>query len=177
MLARESGALNYETLLEMLKREPPLVENMTNPADQVQPNGIDLTLDSVASFTGAGRIGLDNAQRELASTMDLELIEGEWTTLGPGPYLITFRETVNMPTNLMALGRPRSSLLRNAVSIHSGVWDAGYSGRSQSLMTVHQRFGFRVQPGAKLLQLVFFTLNQPTGYAYQGRYQHENTGK
>ena len=56
----------------------------------------------------------------------------------------------------------------------TGVWDAGYSGRSQALMVVHNPHGFRVQKGARLVQLVFFPLDDPTGPGYQGRYQGEN---
>ena len=59
----------------------------------------------------------------------------------------------------MALGRPRSSLLRSGVALHTAVWDAGYRGRSQSLLTVHHPEGFRLQRDARLAQLVFFRLS------------------
>ena len=53
------------------------------------------------------------------------------------------------------------------------VWDAGYEGRSEALLVVHARAGFRVQRGARLAQLVFF---RATGYtdAYSGAYQGEH---
>ena len=73
----------------------------------------------------------------------------------------------------MALGRPRSSLLRSGVSLHTAVWDAGYQGRSQSLLTVHHAGGFRLQRDARLAQLVFFRLSSPPSQGYQGRYQGE----
>jgi dUTP pyrophosphatase len=74
----------------------------------------------------------------------------------------------------MALGRPRSSLTRSGVAIHTAVWDAGYSGRSTSLMTVHNSSGFRVQIGARVAQLVFIQLSTPDDIGYQGIYQGEN---
>jgi dUTP pyrophosphatase len=87
--------------------------------------------------------------------------------------MITYNEIVHIPTNLMALARPRSSLLRCGVSIGTAVWDAGYSGRSQSLMQVLNTRGFRVQKNARVAQLVFMTLSAETeGYA--GKYQNEN---
>ena len=94
--------------------------------------------------------------------------------LTPGPYLITFNEIVNIPRRMMALGRPRSSLLRSGVAIHTAVWDAGYSGRSQALLTVHHPGGFRLQRNARIAQLVFFTLTAPDATGYAGRYQQEN---
>ncbi len=74
----------------------------------------------------------------------------------------------------MALGTARSSLLRCGVSMHTAVWDAGYSGRSQSLMVVHNPLGFRLQKNARIAQLVFLQLTRETT-GYQGVYQGENT--
>ena len=73
----------------------------------------------------------------------------------------------------MALGRPRSSLLRCGVTVNTAVWDAGYSGRSQSLLVVYNPLGFRLQKDARVVQLVFFRLTGETK-GYQGKYQGEN---
>jgi len=75
---------------------------------------------------------------------------------------------------LMALGRPRSSLLRSGVSVHTAVWDSGYQGRSQALLVVHHPAGYRVQQGARLMQLVFWRLGSAVEQGYQGKYQGEN---
>ena len=50
----------------------------------------------------------------------------------------------------MALGRPRSSLLRCGASLHTAVWDAGYRGRSQSLLVVHHPAGLRLGRDARV---------------------------
>ena len=97
-----------------------------------------------------------------------------WLQLAPGGYLVTFNETVNLPLNLMALARPRSSLIRSGVSLHTGVWDAGYAGRSQSLLMVHHPAGYRMQRDARIAQLVFFPLVAADSEGYTGRYQNEN---
>ena len=73
----------------------------------------------------------------------------------------------------MALGRPRSSLLRCGVNVGTAVWDAGYSGRSQSLLVVHNPSGFSLEKNARLTQLVFFELTGESE-GYQGIYQGEN---
>ena len=93
--------------------------------------------------------------------------------LPPGPYLITHNEIVHLPTNVMALARPRSSLLRCGVTVETAVWDAGYSGRSQSLLVVQHAGGFRLQKDARVAQLVFFRLTGDTE-GYRGVYQGEN---
>jgi dUTP pyrophosphatase len=92
----------------------------------------------------------------------------------PGCYLVTYNEVVNLPKNIMALAMPRSSLLRCGVSIHNAVWDAGYSGRSQSLMVVYNPQGFRLHRNARIVQMVFFFLSREVAQGYQGMFQGEN---
>jgi len=92
----------------------------------------------------------------------------------PGAYLITFNEIVNLPSNIMALARPRSSLNRCGVSMHSAVWDAGYSGRSQSMLVVYNVHGFRLHRNARVMQLIFMYTTRDVGRGYSGRYQNEN---
>ena len=156
--------------------QPPLAEKLLSLEEQLQPNGLDLSLQAVSRFRPgtAGSIGREQAQRELSETEPLDFGPDGWLHLKPGPYLVTFNEVVNIPPDLMALGRPRSSLLRSGVSLHTAVWDAGYRGRSQALLTVHQPDGYRVQQGARLMQLVFFRLTNPVETGYAGRYQGEN---
>ncbi len=74
----------------------------------------------------------------------------------------------------MALARPRSSLLRCGVSVHTAVWDAGYSGRSQSLMVVYNPQGFKIHKNSRFMQLVFFYLNGEVTEGYKGIFQGEN---
>jgi dUTP pyrophosphatase len=93
--------------------------------------------------------------------------------LPPGAYQVRFTETVNLPTWLMAYARPRSSLLRSGVALHTAVWDAGYSGRGVALMVVYHPAGFRLARGARICQLVFHQLNAATGSGYAGAYQRE----
>ncbi len=92
---------------------------------------------------------------------------------GLGRYVIRLVETVTLPRDVMAFGRPRSSLLRCGVAIHTAVWDAGYSGRSEALLVVYNPAGFRVRRGGRVLQLVFVGLDAPTR-PYDGRFQGEN---
>ena len=73
----------------------------------------------------------------------------------------------------MALGKPRSSLLRSGVAIHNAVWDAGYQGRSQALMVVYNPHGFTIARDARILQLVFFTLEAATATPYRGLFHQE----
>lgn len=166
--------LSREEILQLLKGNPPLVEGVTDISSQVQPNGIDLTLRDIASYSNAGTMTETNDGRILSTTTPLVFDAAGGVLLAPGPYLITHNEVVNLPNTMMALARPRSSLLRCGVSIHTAVWDAGYSGRSQSLMVVYNQSGFRLHKNARVIQMIFFYLNRPVVDGYRGLFQGEN---
>ena len=165
-------ALPKRELLELIRREPPLVSEYLDLDTQVQPNGIDLTLKEVFRLEGEGIIARDNADRRLTSLAVLPFERGR-LHLPPGSYLITYNEVVSLPRDIMALGRARSSLLRCGAAIHTAVWDAGYSGRSQSLLVVYHPEGITLEADARLMQLVFFRLSNATD-GYNGVYQNEN---
>jgi dUTP pyrophosphatase len=158
----------------MLEASPPLVENLSNVEQQVQPNGIDLTLKELALFSSPGSLGPRNENRVLSGTCRLVFDGLGRVDLLPGCYLVTYNEVVNLPRDIMALARPRSSLLRCGVSIHNAVWDAGYSGRSRSLLVVYNTEGFRLYRNARIVQMVFFFLSREAAEGYRGMFQGEN---
>lgn len=157
----------------LLEIKPPLVEGWLNLEEQLQPNGFDLTLRDVAMLQTAGIIPVDNRERQVSALSPLVFDGLGYIDLIPGPYLITYNEIVHLPKNVMALAAHRSSLLRCGVTVGTAVWDAGYEGRSQSLLVVHNPLGFRLQKNARIIQLVFFRLSQETE-GYKGKYQGEN---
>jgi len=168
------GVLSREQLRRLIDSPAPLLSGFHDLDEQLQPNGIDLTLESVARHIGKGTIGTSNATRVLPELEPLAFDEGGWLDLDPGTYHITYNETVSLPLGLMALGRPRSSLARSGVTIHTAVWDAGYTGRSTSMLQVINSNGFRVAKDARVLQLVFFSMSHASEQGYSGIYQHEN---
>ncbi len=168
-----TAILSRQDIQRLVQQQPPLVEGCINLEEQVQPNGIDLTLREVALLQSSGRIAVEDRQR-LVSTLAPLVFDGmDFIDLVPGVYVIIYNEVVHLPTNIMALATPRSSLLRCGVTVNTAVWDAGYSGRSQSLMVVYNPQGFRLQRNARIVQLVFLRLTEETE-GYHGAYQEEN---
>jgi dUTP pyrophosphatase len=165
--------LSARDIDRLIKRSPPLIEGYINLDEQLQANGFDLTLREVATIESRGQIMASNRARAVAATAPLAFDSQGSLELAPGIYLITYNEIVHLPRNLTALGRPRSSLLRCGVNVGTAVWDAGYEGRSQSLLMVHNPRGFILQKNARVTQLVFIALTGESE-GYQGVYQGEN---
>lgn len=144
------------------------------PDLQLQPAGFDLTIRGVARFRGVGRLDLTNEQRYLP---DVENIA--WPTGGgsiwlvPGGYLVTYNEEIAVPADCAGLVLPRSSLMRCGAVLHSALWDPGYRGRGQGLLTVYSPL--ELLPDARIGQFVLITLEQAAARMYDGTYQGENT--
>ena len=157
----------------LMEHDPPLVEGYIDLDTQLQTNGFELTLRDVSVILSAGRIAFDNRQRVISDVSPLAFDGLDAIELIPGTYLITYNEIVHLPKNIMALGRPRSSLLRCGVTIGTAVWDAGYEGRSQSLLVVYNSRGIRFEKNARITQLIFLELTG-SSEGYNGIYQGEN---
>jgi dUTP pyrophosphatase len=167
------AALSRENITRLLEGNRPLIEGHLNADRQLQPNGFDLTLRQVSRLESKGCIAVENSGRKVSELSPLEFNGDGFLDLEAGVYSITFNEAIHLPGNVMALGKPRSSLLRCGVTIGTAVWDAGYSGRSESLLVVYNSEGFRLQRNARVMQLVFFELRGHTE-GYDGAYQGEN---
>ncbi|MFC2056103.1 deoxyuridine 5'-triphosphate nucleotidohydrolase [Chloroflexota bacterium] len=169
-----TAVLSKQDIHRLLQQKSPLIEGYINIEEQLQPNGFDLTLREIAMLQTRGSIATSNSQRLVSDLAPLVFDGLDFIDLMPDAYTITYNEIVHLPNNVMALARPRSSLLRCGVTVNTAVWDAGYSGRSQSLMVVYNPQGFRLQRNARIVQLVFLQLTEETE-GYHGVYQGENT--
>jgi len=154
--------------------------------DQLQPNGFDFRVGKVEGFPYASGF-LGKSEKKSTNLIDMEPLprtlsfdddpdftfSGTLWELKRGAYRITFLETVKIPSNALGLGRPRSSLCRNGVSLHTGVWDAGYEGKSTALLVVHGPI-FYLEPESRVMQMVFADLDDASEELYSGQYQYEN---
>ncbi len=150
------------------------VEAMIDPEAQTQMCGVELTLQRVERYLSAGSLAFDNKDRKLPETKVVEFDPSGWIDLQPGAYLVTFNEIVDIPKDMAALARPRSSLLRMGASLETALWDPGYRGRSQSLLVVYNSQGLRLKKNARLMQLLFVRLEKDAAKTYSGIYQGEN---
>lgn len=166
--------LSKNDLEDLIRNDVPLIENMIDTRTQLQPNSVELTLKGIEKYTNSGAIDFDNSERETPLTESLDFDEEGWVFLKQGVYKITFNEIVNIPLNLAAIARPRSTVLRCGANIGTAVWDSGYRGRSESMLVVYNEHGFRLKKNARVMQLLFFDLRSELSEGYCGKYQHEN---
>ncbi|RLG76733.1 MAG: deoxyuridine 5'-triphosphate nucleotidohydrolase [Thermoprotei archaeon] len=138
---------------------------------QIQPAGIDLTVRKMFSFASPAYIGFKD--RRPAKVTELIPTNGVWR-LKPGAYKVMFNEIVKVPDDVVGLCFPRSSLLRSGVLFTCTVWDPGYVGRGEGLLTVLNPHGLELEVGARVAQLVFIKLTEKPSKVYEGVYKGEN---
>ena len=134
--------------------------------EQVQPNGVDLTLDAVERFDEPGYLGRDG--KEIGARETVEPTDGLYR-LDSGGYAATYGEQIAVPEDHVGFVLPRSSLMRNGAMLNTAVWDAGYEGRGEGLLAVHRPV--EIEPDARVAQLVFAEANHDG--TYDGSYQGE----
>ena len=150
-------------------RSGAFVADHVEPTDdsQVQPNGVDLTLDSVLEQVTPGRLGVDG--KRIGDREPVALTADEAYVLPAGGYVLRYAETVRIPDGHVGFVYPRSSLMRNSCMLNTAVWDAGYEGKGEGLLQVH--YDVELEPGARVAQLVLARANHDG--VYDGSYQGE----
>lgn len=164
------SVLSAEEIRERILREE-LIRDYIDLEVQLQPNGFDCTLGKVYRIVGCGRIDFDNSKRILPEVEEIKF--GEWVYLPKGVYRVRLNEVIKLGTDLMAIAKPRSSVIRCGADVLTAVWDAGYEGRGEVGLVVHNSQGIWLSRNARILQLVFFKLTSATK-PYLGIYRGEN---
>ena len=134
--------------------------------EQVQPNGVDLTVEAVLTQMSPGEItttGKTVGDRSPVTPTD------DRYRLSSGAYVVQYAERLTVPEEHIGFVLPRSTLLRNSSTLHTAVWDAGYEGRGEGLLTVGGEL--HIEPGARIGQFVLAGADHEGLYA--GSYQQE----
>nr|WP_275039238.1 deoxyuridine 5'-triphosphate nucleotidohydrolase [Haloferax larsenii] len=139
--------------------------------DQVQPNGVDLTLEALLEQVEPGRIGREGKTIGERRALDVTDPETETYHLEPGGYVLQYAETVHIPEGHVGYIYPRSSLMRNSCMLNTAVWDAGYEGKGEGLLQVHHPV--ELERGARVAQIVLAEATHDD--TYDGSYQGERT--
>lgn len=157
--------------IEQLIDEKNLIENYINLNKQLTPNGFDLTVGKIFEFDSPGVLDFSNSERvvpegrEIFPKKDKADDEFGWWGLEKGAYKIRTNEKVNLPNNLAALGFSRTTLLRMGALTQNGVWDAGFKGKGEFILTVENSQGIRIKENGRIVQLVFFRVEETEEYS------------
>jgi dUTP pyrophosphatase len=165
--------------IEKLISDDGILRDYIDLQTQLTPNGFDITVEKVYKLSARGSLDFSNKERVLPETEECEPEKNDpkdrfgWWDLPAGVYKIRCNEYCSLPNNLIALAFTRSSLLRMGAFTHSAVWDAGFKGKSEFILSVQNPHGLRLKQNARVAQLVFFKING-TKHTYSGIFQDKD---
>lgn len=153
-----------------------MVEGVIDRDVQTQANGFDMTLLKVEGFIqGAlGTLGFDNSKRNTPLVAEIPFNVRGHIHLRKGCYLITLDPKMSIPKDEVWELYSRSSLVRMGCGIDAGVFDAGFIGRGQVLLTVKNHAGIDLYRGARIAQMVAHKIEGgDVSNGYFGTYQEK----
>jgi len=120
-----------------------MIEGVIDRETQTQANGYDMTLLKVEAFMNDdhGVLDFDNSKRRKPEVAEVPFNSRGAVRLLRGSYLITLDPKMAIPKDCIGRLLPRSSLVRMGCYIDAGVFDAGFIGRGQVLLTVNNLVG------------------------------------
>jgi deoxycytidine triphosphate deaminase len=130
--------------------------------EDVQPNAIDLRIDRVFALS-SGEFVINNEEKTHRNTREILPTSLGWFTLQVGYYQIIMENTITIGPDEAGFVIPRSTLVRNGLSIITGLYDSGYSGMMQSGLNVEGGTA-RIQRGTRIAQFLLFKAESLTQY-------------
>jgi len=177
--------LSYVELVELVEQGV-----ISAPLENINASSIDLTLDYRILVEREEKRFVDLSNKENIVTgeyhMD-EIEEGDDPEhimcyhLHPGEFVLaSSREVFNLPNNISAEYKLKSSMARNGLEhLNAGWCDAGWHGSKLTLelKNMTQDHTLILRPGMKIGQVVFFKhtpVPDHASYAARGRYNNQS---
>jgi len=138
-------------------------------SSQVQPNGIDLTIDKAYRVTGSVSLDETGLKNEKLNKVEIQPVNGYFEFSPNIAYEVEYEQVIEVPENMVALTFQRSSLNRSGCNVFGSVWDSGYKGKGSG--TLKTAIPISIKRYTRIAQIIFFWADSFS--TYNGRYQNE----
>ncbi|MFA5175657.1 MAG: dCTP deaminase [Candidatus Nanoarchaeia archaeon] len=163
--------IGTEKLLELVKNNK-LVENLCDRELQnPEGAGFDLRLGEVYKIK-EGESFLGEFERHTPETESIAKYgQDKQIILKPGDFvLVKTIEKVNLPIDIAAIFRPRSTLQRSGIGLFTATANPGYCGELTFGMSNMGKNDFKLEMGARIAHILFFETGKNIS-AYRGQWQ------
>lgn len=101
----------------------------------------------------------------------------EEVVIPPGGFRLgSSMESFNMPSDLLAYVKDKSSWARQGLCVQNTVIEPGWNGFLTLEYTNHSDKEITIQAGDPIAQIIFHKLDFPTRQPYNGKYQNQEAG-
>jgi dUTP pyrophosphatase len=157
------------------------VSDLVDRQVQKQPNGIDLTIQTIQTVPPGLAIDFSNEKRNVPegkvifdSDKDESIVLNKrhrilrWLNF-PRPYIVRCRELIVVPPSMGAVVIHRSSVIRGGSFLTTSWFDSGYVGHGAGCL--YATPGMKIYARARIAQIVFYRADPAC--LYNGKYQNE----
>lgn len=113
--------------------------------------------------------GVGPAGYDVRIAEDHELWKGEF-------QLGSIMEHINMPNDVLGVVHDKSTWARQGLAVQNTVIEPGWRGALTLELTNHGTKKLRIPTGTPIAQIIFHRLDEPTSFAYDGKYQDQKAG-
>lgn len=151
------------------------IESLTGslPSEAVQPNGVDLSIDTLYRIEGTPRL-TNGDEYHKGNRVEVNVIEDDdgayYQLSNDEAYIAVYGENIQIPHNHIGLVFPRSRLMRCGVTVETAVWDSGYEGRGEGGLNSSRPV--RIETDTRVAQMVFIETDELDRH-YDGSHQSE----
>lgn len=167
--------IGTKQLLQLVKSKK-LVESLDN-RELINPEGtgFDLRIEKLLSIQGESFLGITDRStaemKEVASYKKTAKKQKIFTIIPGKFYLAKTIENVNMPDNLLAIVKPRTTLFRSGISMRTGFCPPGYHGELFFGIYNVGEYPFKIEMGSRFAHIVFFEISGDLIRSYEGQWQ------
>lgn len=136
--------------------------------EQIQPNGVDLTIGKIYGINDLPAIYEGNMTYDERWVVEPNL---EFYELNHEPYIIEYGEKIKIPEDIVGHVYPRSRIIRSGCWLTTALWDSGYEGIGEGTLIPFHPNGVMIQKDMRVAQMVF--RDAKTEESYDGTHQHE----
>jgi len=155
------------------KLKKPLIEHLiSDQVEGIEGTTVDLRLGAIYRPQGNARLMRDvRVTPKIEKIIDIESDHDGVYKIEPGEYLLFQTiEQVNLPENLFAYIRPRTTLIRSGIPLETAFISPNYQGRLTVGMK-HQGISMvEIQMGFRILCIAFFPIDGKS-VPYRGVWQ------
>lgn len=165
--------LGHSELKKLIKKGN-LVTNLSE-REMKDPEGcvFDLRLEKVFSLHGRAFLGIDERETpELKEEASFDSKKRTSFVFNPGKYYLTKTiEEVNLPKNIAAVFKPRSTTFRSGLAVRTGLANPGYHGPLFFSVINEGNVPVEVELGARYVSIYFQEVKGKPVHAYRGQWQ------
>ncbi len=165
--------LGHSKLKKLLTSQN-LVENLSE-RELNDPEGcvFDLRLEKVYALKGKAFLGIDERETpDLIEVASFNPKKRTSFTFDPGKYYLTKTiESVNLPENIAAVFKPRSTTFRCGLNVRTGLANPGYHGPLFFSVINEGPIPVKVELGARYVSIYFHEIKGKPIHTYRGQWQ------